>query len=299
MAKVLIAEDDPGTRRILTKILASDGYEVIETADGGSAYLMAVSERPDLILLDVMMPVMDGFDVLRRLRKNPDTEATNVVLLTGVSAETGELKAMKLGVKHYITKSMGLDPETVRLVVKIALTEQVGVETIGRSVGSTEAIKTLHDMLDEKLGGGIPVGSLTLIEGGSSAGKSVLCQHLSYGSLLNGYGVAYFTFEETAKSLITQMASIGLNVWEHFQASSLRIYPMEEPDESEPPERSMAFLTREMNRLPTQCKTVVVDAVTNLLVYGEHRAIVSFFTFCKRQCQSGENNYSGGPRRCL
>ena len=100
MPKVLVAEDDRGTRTIVRRIL--------ESMDGGSAYNTAVEEKPDIILLDVWMPVMDGFDVLKKLRSHPDTELTPVILMTSLPAETGEPVGKRLGVRHYMTKP--LDP---------------------------------------------------------------------------------------------------------------------------------------------------------------------------------------------
>ena len=69
------------------------------------------------MLLDVWMPVMDGFEVLRELRQTPDRESTPVILLTAVSAKDGERKAMDLGVTHYITKPF--DPDMVQSAVKV------------------------------------------------------------------------------------------------------------------------------------------------------------------------------------
>ena len=119
MPKVLVAEDDRGTRTIVRRILEKEGYEILESMDGGSAYNTAVEEKPDIILLDVWMPVMDGFDVLKKLRSHPDTERTPVILMTSLPAETGEPVGRRLGVRHYMTKP--LDPGMVRLGVRHAL----------------------------------------------------------------------------------------------------------------------------------------------------------------------------------
>lgn len=111
MPKVLVAEDDRGTRTIVRRIL--------ESMDGGSAYNTAVEEKPDIILLDVWMPVMDGFEVLQRLRGNPDTATVPVVILTGMEPQAGEPTGARLRVRHYITKPV--DPEKLKLAIKIDL----------------------------------------------------------------------------------------------------------------------------------------------------------------------------------
>ena len=90
-----------------------------------------------------------------------------------------------------------------------------------------EFIVTGVSEVDEKLGGGIPLGSLCLVEGHSDAGKSVLCQHLTNGTLINGeISVAYYTTENNVRSLISQMDSLAMQVMDHFLADRLRIYPL-------------------------------------------------------------------------
>ena len=98
---------------------------------------------------------------------------------------------------------------------------------------ATKVISTSNAEIDKKMGGGIPLGSLTLIEGQSDAGKSVVSQHLAFGALHSDVAVAYYTAENTVKSLLTQMASLGLDVTDHFLVDRLRIYPLQ--------------ITREMN----------------------------------------------------
>ena len=82
-----------------------------------------------------------------------------------------------------------------------------------------EVISTGVPEVDEKLGGGIPLGSLCLVEGHSDAGKSVLCQHLTNGTLITGEAsVVYYTTENNVRSLISQMDSLAMDVLDHFLA---------------------------------------------------------------------------------
>ena len=104
-------------------------------------------------------------------------------------------------------------------------------------------ISTGNGEIDKKLGGGIPIGSLSLIEGQSDAGKSVLSQHLAYGSLLSEVGVAYYTTENTVKSLISQMGSLSLEITDHFLVDRLRIYPMQVSSKDVNPEAVFAALS--------------------------------------------------------
>ena len=72
MAKILVVEDNAATMRMVHAMLAKDGHQVVQASNGKVGYETAVSEHPDLILLDLLMPVMDGFEALQHLRANPD-----------------------------------------------------------------------------------------------------------------------------------------------------------------------------------------------------------------------------------
>jgi CheY-like chemotaxis protein len=95
-ARVLIAEDDRRIREALVDIVTDLGCNVMEARDGAEALDVALKHNPDLLLLDVMMPKLDGFQVLRELRTHPETQDLMVIQVTAVPAETGEQEAMKL-----------------------------------------------------------------------------------------------------------------------------------------------------------------------------------------------------------
>ena len=119
MTKVLVVDDEQDIRDLLVDTLSDAGYEVIEAKNGGSAIDKAFLELPDVILLDVWMPVMDGFEVLKKLRENPATEAIPVILLTALPQSHGSKPSWELGVRHYIEKPF--DSDHVQLAVKVAL----------------------------------------------------------------------------------------------------------------------------------------------------------------------------------
>ena len=89
------------------------------------------------------------------------------------------------------------------------------------------SISTGNSEIDKKMGGGIPCGSLTLIEGSSDSGKSVLAQQMIYGSSSNGFLTTVFTTENTVKSLIKQMASLSLDIVDYFLLNKIKIQPMQ------------------------------------------------------------------------
>ena len=86
MTKVLVAEDERRIRDLLVDTLFDLGFDVLESADGGDAYKKACHEIPDLILLDLLMPVMNGFEVLAKLKETPETAGIPIIILTAVSA---------------------------------------------------------------------------------------------------------------------------------------------------------------------------------------------------------------------
>ena len=119
-----MAEDHPDARHLLADILGDAGYEVTEAKDGGLAFEKACNDNPDLILLDVSMPVMDGWEILEKPRENPGTRDTPVVMVTALRQSRGELAAWRLGVRHYIAKPFRT--ERVLLTVRVALREAEG-----------------------------------------------------------------------------------------------------------------------------------------------------------------------------
>ena len=137
------------------------------------------------------------------------------------------------------------------------------------------------------MGGGFPLSSLTLIEGASSVGKSVLCQQLAYGALKDGHGVAYFTTEYSPDSLEEQMDSIGLKVSTYLQESKLGVFSFEQPTVQEDAERLLATLSEELQRHPDLFRVIIVDDITQIASFSQDRAIIGFFSACKRLCAQG------------
>ncbi|HEY4688060.1 MAG TPA: response regulator, partial [Anaerolineae bacterium] len=102
--KVLIVEDDPDARKVLSLILKLDGFEVT-TAPGGPEAVKALQvEAPDLLLLDVMMPVMDGYEVCRWVRANPATAHLPVVMLSGKVDPESVTRGIDAGADDYLAK---------------------------------------------------------------------------------------------------------------------------------------------------------------------------------------------------
>jgi len=102
--KVLIVDDDVETLRLVGLMLQRQGYEIIAANNGAQAIVMAQSAQPDLIVLDVMMPDMDGFQVTHTLRNNPDTALVPILMFTAKSQVDDKVAGYDAGVDDYLTK---------------------------------------------------------------------------------------------------------------------------------------------------------------------------------------------------
>ncbi len=147
-------------------------------------------------------------------------------------------------------------------------------------------ISTGHPEIDKKLGGGVPVGSLTLVEGESDAGKSVLCQQMIWGSLSNGYRAILFTTENTTRSLVTQMDSLGLHILDHLLLGRLRVYYFKPSMAKAHSSDSFATIIRTISQAET-FPLVVVDSLTPMLSMAGDTDIMGYFERCKFFCDQG------------
>jgi two-component system alkaline phosphatase synthesis response regulator PhoP len=101
---ILAVDDEPHILKLVSFSLKSGGFDVIEASDGLSAIEIAEAEQPDLILMDVMMPVLDGYEACRRLKDNPLTKDIPVVMLTAKTQLTEQQTGLDSGAKDYICK---------------------------------------------------------------------------------------------------------------------------------------------------------------------------------------------------
>ena len=105
MAKILLVEDDTDLQTIYSSRLEADGHQVLTASDGESGLALALKELPDLIILDAMMPKIDGFDVLDMLRQTPQTEHTCIIMMTALGQDDYRKRGESLGVNRYFVKS--------------------------------------------------------------------------------------------------------------------------------------------------------------------------------------------------
>jgi CheY-like chemotaxis protein len=118
MKKILIADDEAHLRLLVRKTLEEDDFDLIEAPDGSAALELVHKERPDLVILDWMMPGMTGVQVLEALRENPETTATPVIMLTARSQKVDRNQVVRLGVRGYLVKPFS-PLELIQLVEKV------------------------------------------------------------------------------------------------------------------------------------------------------------------------------------
>ncbi|MDA1128627.1 MAG: response regulator [Chloroflexi bacterium] len=121
MTKILVVDDEIDIVDLLVDDLSDNGFNVISAHNGIEALEQVYREQPDVVLLDLMMPVLNGYEVLQELRRNPTTKDLPVIMLTALSPTEGEQAALRLGANHYVTKVW--EPGTLQAVIRVALRE--------------------------------------------------------------------------------------------------------------------------------------------------------------------------------
>jgi DNA-binding response OmpR family regulator len=116
LKRILLVEDDDALANVYLTRLQSEGFEMRRVANGEDALASAISYKPDLVILDVMMPKVSGFDVLDILRNTPETANLKIIMLTALSQESDKQRAKALGVDDYLVKSQVVIADVVERV---------------------------------------------------------------------------------------------------------------------------------------------------------------------------------------
>ena len=245
-----------------------------------------------------------------------------VILLTALRAIRGEQKGMNLGMFHYITNPWR--PGILVAAVRVALhgaqeasadeegeenedselwshpveyedepdgmeVEPDGTKDEPDGMEDDDHIRTAGRLtpLENILGGGLGLGTLTLIEGATMAGKSIICQLLVHGALTAGHETAYFTSEHTTYSFVEQMSSIGLDVSDYVRDDHIGIYPLQEPVQGKDSGPVLAVMAQDMEWTHEKRDFIIIDAITNLARLTQEQGIIVFFSSLRRQCSFG------------
>ena len=271
--KILLIESDAQLVEMMRLPLQDEGYTMVWAKDGPEGLKASVKAQPDLVIMGFKLPSMKGNSLARRIRKDPVTSHIRIIMI----ADESQLEDLEIGprsaVDDFLIKPFG----TVELVTKIKpfLISDEELEGSMISTGNTE--------LDGKMGGGIPTRSLTLIEGDSGAGKSVLSQQMMHGCLSDGYRVTLFTSENTVKSLVKQMRSLNLDIIDHLLLDRMRIFPIETSRLGiDAPPTLLRAIKNEKGR-----DMIFVDSLTTSIPSSSDTEVLAFFESSKRLCADG------------
>jgi two-component system cell cycle response regulator DivK len=102
--RILVVEDQEDNRQILRDLLANAGYEMIEAEDGEQALVKVVEHKPDLILMDIQLPLLDGYEATRRIKANPELQDIPIIVVTSYALSGDEEKARAAGCDAYVAK---------------------------------------------------------------------------------------------------------------------------------------------------------------------------------------------------
>ena len=141
MTKILLVEDDQSLREIYGIRLTAEGYEIASAGDGEAALALAVKERPDLIISDVMMPKISGFDMLDILRSTPETANIKVIMMTALSADDQKARGESLGADRFLVKSQVGIEDVVNAVHEV-LNDTNGAPATTATVPTTDNMMT-------------------------------------------------------------------------------------------------------------------------------------------------------------
>ena len=133
MTKILIVDDEDSIVDALEQSLSLAGFDVISAKTGATALVRIYQEQPDLVLLDLIMPVLSGYDVLREVRDNPTTKNLPVIVITGVPDVKSEQTALEMGATYFVTKPW--DPEILQAAIRVALREAGNSPSVQRPEG--------------------------------------------------------------------------------------------------------------------------------------------------------------------
>ena len=115
MNRIVVIEDDPAIRRGLALTLSAESYEVLTAAHGSEGYRMVCEKQPDLVILDLMLPGMNGYELIQRLREQPEMHDVRFIALTGYGQEEDRLRAKSVGFDYHLTKP--IDPEVLEALL--------------------------------------------------------------------------------------------------------------------------------------------------------------------------------------
>lgn len=150
--KILVVDDDVAINELIKVNLELAGYKVIQANDGIKGFALAKQEAPSLVILDVMMPDVDGFTVAKRIRQNEETKDTPILMLTALSQINDKVKGFNIGVDDYLVKPFELEELLVRVRALLKRTNQIPISASTRDLLTLREITLLPEQYSVKIG---------------------------------------------------------------------------------------------------------------------------------------------------
>jgi CheY-like chemotaxis protein len=264
---ILVVDDSDEVRLIASRILEREGYEVTAADSGASALVHLQTSVPDVVVSDIMMPEVDGYRLLERMREDPRLAAVPVIFLSALGDATSLERGNRLGVEHYLVKPF--TAKQLLAVVSSTLRRHAELRRTRRPEG---AVSHAHDVepsgiapLDE-LVGGLCRGRVYVGEGAGSA-KGVLAVQFLYRCLERGEGAVLVTTERVDTVLYVG-SSIGLDLRPHVRSGKLVIVGLAERFEYALETRNdVVALAAEIASYAAECHAtrIVVSSVLTIL----------------------------------
>jgi DNA-binding response OmpR family regulator len=153
--KILIIEDEPGFRTIYKDFLESEGYEVVEAADGEKGLMLIKAEQPDLVLLDIVVPNLNGFEILKKVREEMETKDIPIIIFSVLGDKETIKKGLELGANDFAVKGFYSPGEMLSkiraLLTKSDIRKHIATYQLEFHEGRADAAKLQHDMGFTKL----------------------------------------------------------------------------------------------------------------------------------------------------
>jgi two-component system alkaline phosphatase synthesis response regulator PhoP len=153
--RILIVDDEENIRKLLSYSLCKAGYEVVEASDGAAAIDAAGKQKPDIMILDVMMPVMDGYEVIKRMKSSPETSSIPILMLTARASDADKVYGLDIGADDYLTKPFSVTELQARIralfrrIVKPSGSSQIATCLINGQIRIDMAARKAYSMGNE------------------------------------------------------------------------------------------------------------------------------------------------------
>lgn len=150
--KILVVDDDVAINELIKVNLELAGYNVVQAYDGIKGFALAKQELPSLVVLDVMMPEVDGFTVAKRIRQNDDTKDVPIIMLTALSQLNDKVKGFDIGVDDYLVKPFEVEELLVRVRALLKRTKQIPISASTRDILTLGEITLLPEQYSVQIG---------------------------------------------------------------------------------------------------------------------------------------------------